>query len=157
MKKYLVIGFVLMIVLVSACSDKGDQDEQANEASTGDIRETTTSVDDLPTFLDAKSDDMKTLYTAVAKSQDLLESMPCYCGCGEFGHTSNYDCFINQNNDDGSLVWDDHATKCQACLDIAAESIVEFGKGKSIKDIRHMIDEKYQEGDYPEPTPTPEV
>ncbi|WP_425542341.1 PCYCGC motif-containing (lipo)protein [Lentibacillus halophilus] len=145
------------MVFVSACSSGENNDKPTNKANTGDVRETTASVNELPSFLDAKSDDMKNLYTAVANSQDLLESIPCYCGCGEFGHTSNYDCFINQNKDDGSLVWDDHATKCQACLDIAAESVVEWNKGKSIKDIRKMIDEKYQEADYPEPTPTPEI
>lgn len=156
MKKLVTISFILLIVFISACSSEGSNEGEGN-VSNGDIRETTSSTVELPTFLDGKSKNMKTLYTAVGNSQDLLESIPCYCGCGEFGHTSNYDCFINQNNDDKSLVWDDHATRCQACLDIAAESVIAFSNGKSVEEIRNMIDEKYQDGDYAEPTPTPEI
>ncbi len=137
---------------LGACATKEEEHTQL-----GDLRQETASTSELPAFLDDKSDDMKMLYAAVAHHQDLLEHMPCYCGCGEsVGHKDNYDCFIDQNNEDGSLVWDDHATRCQACLDIAAESIVMYNDGTSLSDIRNYIDDKYKEG-YPEPTPTPEV
>ena len=43
---------------------------------------------------------------------------------------------------------------CDVCLEIAAESMVEYQKGKSMLDIRKEIDEKYKEG-YAKPTPTP--
>ncbi|GAB4075078.1 PCYCGC domain-containing protein [Barrientosiimonas marina] len=157
MRKSLVLSFMLLLLVASACSSGGSQEEHENNASNGDIRQTTSSITEMPSFLDETSDDLKNLYKAVAQNQDLLESIPCYCGCGEFGHTSNYDCFINQNNADGSLVWDNHAIKCQTCLDIAVESVIAFSEGTSVKEIRSTIDEKYQDGNYPEPTPTPEI
>lgn len=161
MRKSIIVLFIVLLSVVGACSNQETPPEEHHQEeqheSAGDLREETASTDELPTFLDGKPEDMKTLYTAVSQHQTLLESIPCYCGCGEsVGHRDNYDCFIHQNNDDGSLVWDDHATKCQACLDIAAESIIEFSNGKSIKEIRNMIDQQYEEG-YPAPTPTPEV
>ena len=66
---------------------------------------------------------------------------------------SNLNCFVHEIEDD-KVIWDDHGTRCHACLEIAAESIVMHEKGESIKDIRNYIDEKYKEG-YAKPTPTP--
>lgn len=160
MKKVMFFLIVILMISVGACSSSNDEDETEESITEvhGDIREKTASVEELPTFLAPKADEMKTLYKAVSQNQELLESIPCYCGCGEthIGHQDNFDCFIHQNNDDGSIVWDDHATRCQACLDIAAESIIEFHNGTPIKDIRKLIDEKYEDN-YPAPTPTPEV
>ncbi|MEW5321597.1 PCYCGC motif-containing (lipo)protein [Geobacillus thermoleovorans] len=143
--------------LLSSCTDDGVQEQshsQMTKTATGDIRETTKSVEHLPSFLSAFEEEMAVLYQQAAEHRKLLENIPCYCGCGQSaGHKNNYDCFVYENKQDGSVVWDDHATKCGVCLDIAAESIAAYDQGKSIKDIRHMIDEKYKEG-YAEPTPT---
>ena len=80
--------------------------------------------------------------------------MPCYCGCGDAaGHESNLNCFIAEVREDGSILWDDHGTRCQVCVDIAVESVKLYQDGKTIKEIRHIIDEKYKEG-YAKPTPT---
>ncbi|WP_426470434.1 PCYCGC motif-containing (lipo)protein, partial [Salmonella enterica] len=61
-----------------------------------------------------------------------------------------------KNLKDGAIVWDDHATKCGVCLEIAATSIQDYKAGKSIKEIRKKIDEAYKNG-YAEPTPTPNL
>ena len=54
---------------------------------------------------------MKTIYLAVAQNPELLENIPCYCGCGEIvNHKYNYDCFIYENKWSGKVVWDDHGT-----------------------------------------------
>ncbi|PWA09696.1 hypothetical protein DCC39_12710 [Pueribacillus theae] len=159
MRKIAIVLLLLSVGLLGACSTNHDKERHDEEGShvMEDLREETVSQSELPAFLNNKSDDMKMVYTAVAQHQDLLEQIPCYCGCGEtVGHKDNYDCFIHENKEDGSVVWDDHATRCQACLDIAAESIVLFNEGKPVKDIRSIIDDKYKEG-YAEPTPTPEV
>lgn len=63
-------------------------------------------------------------------------------------------CFVKKINEDGSVVWDDHGTRCGVCLEIAAESMKMKQEGKSIKEIRNYIDEKYKEG-YAKPTKTP--
>ncbi|MGM8213872.1 PCYCGC motif-containing (lipo)protein [Virgibacillus sp. W0430] len=160
MKRITILLSIFVLSVTSACTSEESQEHSDHQHNTpiGDIREETESVNDLPAFLDKQSTEMQTLYQAVAHSQDLLELIPCYCGCGNdsIGHKDNYDCFIFDNHADGSLTWDDHATKCQACLDIAAKSIIEFNNGKTVKEIRHLIDEQYKEG-YAEPTPTPEA
>ncbi|WP_308302510.1 PCYCGC motif-containing (lipo)protein [Peribacillus deserti] len=155
-------------LLLSACgSDKGVQqnsgqkeeaehESHAEHAVSGDLRQETKK-GEAPDFLADKPEDMKTIYLAVSRNRELLEKIPCYCGCGdEAGHKNNYDCFVYENKENGNIVWDDHGTKCGVCLEIAAQSIVDLQKGKTIKEIRKQIDETYKNG-YGEPTPTPAV
>ena len=158
MSKNILLYFILVIGLlgmIAGCSD--DQNEEAHHdhtAANGDIREKTASVDTLPSFLDDKDDNMRLIYSSAAKNPDLLEYIPCYCGCGDSaGHESNLNCFVYKMEGE-KVVWDDHGTRCELCLKIAAESIVKYKNGESIKEIRNFIDEQYKEG-YAKPTPTP--
>ncbi|MBA9085659.1 hypothetical protein FHR92_002126 [Fontibacillus solani] len=163
MKKSLA-STVLSVVLVSVLSGCGGG---ANEAAaelhyphlteSGDIQEMTAGAAVMPEFLKSQNKNVALIYKAVAQYSDLLDDIPCYCGCGESaGHRSSKDCFIKEVQEDGAIVWDDHGTKCNVCMEIAVESITLSRDGKSSKDIRTMIDAKYQEG-YAEPTNTPAI
>ncbi|QFT89293.1 hypothetical protein FIU87_11590 [Bacillus sp. THAF10] len=169
--KKVVMGITCLAFLTTGCSANNDEHHQANSSQNqkndshqhhekpsffqGDIREETASVEELPTFLTNKPDDMKVIYSAAAKHEELLSQIPCYCGCGtSAGHKNSYDCFVHENKNDGSLVWDDHGTKCGVCLEIAATAVMDYSEGKSVKEIRDKIDDAYKEG-YAEPTPTP--
>ncbi|BCB04434.1 PCYCGC motif-containing (lipo)protein [Bacillus sp. KH172YL63] len=156
--KNITLYFILLIGLlgiISGCSSKEEQHAgHDHTAANGDIREETASVDTLPSFLDDKDDNMKLIYSSAAKHPELLKYIPCYCGCGDSaGHESNLNCFVFEQKGE-KVVWDDHGTRCQLCLKIAAESIVKYNNGESIKSIRKDIDEQYKEG-YAKPTPTP--
>jgi hypothetical protein len=45
-------------------------------------------------------------YRFAVANQDLLQWMPCFCGCGEWGHTSNASCYVQEVRDDGSVLLD---------------------------------------------------
>jgi hypothetical protein len=45
-------------------------------------------------------------YRFAVANQDLLQWMPCFCGCGQMGHTSNATCYVQEMRDDGSVVLD---------------------------------------------------
>jgi hypothetical protein len=45
-------------------------------------------------------------YRFAVANQDLLQWMPCFCGCGEWGHTSNASCYVQEMRDDGSVLLD---------------------------------------------------
>ena len=45
-------------------------------------------------------------YRFAVANQDLLQWMPCFCGCGEWGHTSNADCYVQEMRSDGSVLLD---------------------------------------------------
>ncbi|PLR77249.1 hypothetical protein CU633_11945 [Bacillus sp. V3-13] len=168
MKKY-VIGYLIflatVLILLAGCSStaveednaksSNDKDPHAYQAENGDLRELTSSAEELPVFVHDKHEQVQMIYGEAAKHQELLEWIPCYCGCAESGnHQNTYDCFVYENRENGEVVWDDHGTKCGTCLDTAAESIQQYNEGKNVKEIRDYIDEKYKDG-YAEPTPTP--
>ncbi len=79
---------------------------------------------------------------------DVLSRIPCYCNCGRAsGHKSLKDCFYKE---DGSF--NDHASNCDVCQD-EIQDIAKWQKeGKSLREIRTAIDEKYRE--YGKPTDT---
>ncbi|KEO82108.1 PCYCGC motif-containing (lipo)protein [Tumebacillus flagellatus] len=151
------------IILLAGCSaaqtgsDKNavQLNEHQHQVASGDIQEETKSLTDLPTFLANANPKIVTAYKTAAANRDLVNQMPCYCGCGQSaGHMSNMSCFIHEVKPDGTVVWDDHGTRCDTCMNITLESAQLKQDGKSVLDIRNVIDTKYKEG-YAKPTPTP--
>jgi hypothetical protein len=160
-------GLPLSLSLLHAACETAEQtdtpktehtnhEDHADRATHGadDQLEKTPAPNTLPDFLDEQDQSIQTIYRSVAKHSDLLKKMPCYCGCGEYaGHTSNYDCFIEEQNAT-STTWTTHGITCGTCLDIAAQSIVACQKGSSVKEIRTAIDQTYAKTGVT-PTPTP--
>lgn len=98
---------------------------------------------------------MKEAYLLAANNQDVLQYMPCYCGCGEF-HRDNFACYFQRNEKDEVVAFDRHASGCQICVDVTNDVVAGLEAGKSPKRIRQEIDEKYQaRGLQPTPTPMP--
>lgn len=155
-EKLIAIVFALSSTfLLTSCNQEKQISNHEHTLENGDIQETTSSISELPAFLDSQSEQMKDIYTLVASHDNLLEHIPCYCGCGSsVGHNHNENCFIKERLKNGAIVWDDHATRCKVCLEIAVTSIKGFNEGMSIDEIRTFIDKTYQEG-YAEPTATP--
>lgn len=154
------VALLLLAAVVTACAPKPEAasshaGHEQHQTASGDIQEKTASASVLPSFLDKQPDDIRLVYQAAGQAADILKWMPCYCGCGESaGHQSNLNCFIQKVNEDGSVMWDDHGTRCGVCLQIAVKSIKLKQDGKSLKEIRQTIDQTYKQG-YAKPTPTP--
>ncbi|KXH80890.1 PCYCGC motif-containing (lipo)protein [Sporosarcina sp. HYO08] len=150
----------IAILVLSACGQKSHQADvlahgEQRQLENGDLQEVTASAQELPSFLDDRPEEMRLVYQVAGAATDILDHMPCYCGCGDSaGHLNNKNCFIHEVREDGSVVWDDHGTRCLVCLEIAMESVKMVQDGKSLKETREAIDEMYKEG-YAEPTPTP--
>lgn len=106
---------------------------------------------DLPAFARSSSATLAGYQAAVA-NQDLFKQMPCYCGCGmhAIAHRDLKECFIKP---DGT--WEQHASACQTCVNIAGDVMALKGQGLSTKDIRQNIDAKYSK--YGPSTDTPPV
>lgn len=47
-------------------------------------------------------------YAFAARHHDLLQYMPCYCGCARVGHRSNVDCYVKDGSPTGAPRWDLH-------------------------------------------------
>jgi len=71
-------------------------------------------------------------YTYATEHPEVLEQIPCYCGCGQHGskasggkpHKSVRDCFISDNG-----TYDDHASYCDTCVGIAMKAQSYFPNG----------------------------
>jgi len=60
-----------------------------------------------PQFRQASPEAQQAYRFAVAHPE-VLQYMPCYCGCGSIGHTSNKDCYIREVRPGGAVVLDPH-------------------------------------------------
>ena len=46
-------------------------------------------------------------YRFALRRPDVLQYMPCFCGCGATGHASNKDCYIAEMRSNGTFVLDE--------------------------------------------------
>ncbi len=53
--------------------------------------------------------DVRGAYAFAVRHADLLQYIPCYCGCGGVGHLSNVDCYVKDGQAGGAPRWDLHA------------------------------------------------
>ena len=74
---------------------------------------------------------------------DVMMQIPCYCGCGAMGHTSNYSCYVSGIEADGKVIFDTHALGCSICVDITQDTMRLFQQGKSVPEIKAYVDQTY--------------
>jgi hypothetical protein len=82
-------------------------------------------------------------YQFAVGNPDLMQQIPCYCGCGAMGHTSNYSCYVAEVAADGTITYDTHALGCSLCVDITQDAMRLLKQGKSPGEIRAYVDGKY--------------
>ncbi len=91
-------------------------------------------------------------YTVATEIPDVLEKIPCYCGCVSVGHDSLKNCFISSSGG-----YSDHGAYCNICVYEALDVDKWHSQGLDLKEIRSRIDEKYGGGRFAEGTDTPPV
>ena len=50
--------------------------------------------------------EVREAYRFAITNRDTLRYIPCYCGCGAEGHTSNASCYIQDNSTPEKLIFD---------------------------------------------------
>ncbi len=93
----LVVGMVTLAVVFSGCdsSDAAREIVLAPEWA-------------LPAFVRNGPSPVKEAYRFALANPEMLATIPCHCGCGRVGHTSNLACYIDGVASDGSIVFDQH-------------------------------------------------
>jgi hypothetical protein len=82
-------------------------------------------------------------YQFAVANPELMKQMPCYCGCGDIGHTSNYACYVAEVDTQGTVTYDNHALGCSICVDITLDVMRMTKDGKSPGEILATIDATY--------------
>ncbi|MCZ7356355.1 MAG: PCYCGC motif-containing lipoprotein [Candidatus Methanoperedens sp.] len=85
-------------------------------------------------------------YKYATEHPEILEQIPCYCGCGSHGsEASDYrphrflrDCYINDN-----WQYDEHASFCDVCVGEATKVQEYLAEGKTLTEARALIDQEY--------------
>lgn len=83
-------------------------------------------------------------YQFAVANPDVMQHIPCYCGCGAMGHTSNYSCFVESVDAKGNVNFDSHALGCSICVDIAQDAMRLSKQGQSLQDIKAYVDKTYR-------------
>jgi len=100
-------------------------------------------LDQLPADVQGQPIAVIQAYQFAFANPDVLSQIPCYCGCGSMGHTSNYSCYVQGVQGDGQIEYDPHALGCSICVDITQDSMRLLNEGKSVPEIRAYIDSTY--------------
>src|SRR5512147_2978372 len=82
-------------------------------------------------------------YQFAVANPDIIQHIPCYCGCGSMGHTSNYSCYVESVDAAGKAKFDSHALGCSICVDITQDAMRLSKQGKSPQDIKAYVDKTY--------------
>jgi hypothetical protein len=95
------------------------------------------------------------VYEFAARHPEVMQHVPCYCGCERIGHNGNHDCFVKSRAANGRVSeWDAHGMGCTICIDVARDAMTLFNTGAKPAAIRTAIDAKYG-SHFPSSTPTP--
>ena len=97
----------------------------------------------LPTDMLSQPASVQEAYRFALGNPEILEQVPCYCGCGAIGHRSNYQCYFKGIGPDGTPQFDNHALGCSICVDITQDVMRLLDEGKSIPEIREYVDATY--------------
>jgi hypothetical protein len=98
---------------------------------------------------------MRATYEFAARHPEVMNYIPCFCGCERGGHKDNHDCFVAARDANKKVtVWEPHAVGCEVCVDVAYEALTMHTAGAKVADIRDAIEKKYA-GHNGGHTPTP--
>lgn len=130
----LVLG-AMLIGILAACG--------SSAASTAEHDLAMAPMADMP--MDVQSAPLVTrqAYQFAVANPEIMKHIPCYCGCGAMGHTSNYSCYVTAVDAKGAVKFDNHALGCSICVDIAQDAMRLSKQGQSPQDIKAYVDKTY--------------
>ncbi len=130
----LLMLLVVFSGLLTACGAKASDDNPDLAMA---------SLDEMPSEVKNAPVAVKQAYQFNVAYPDVMTQIPCYCGCGSMGHTSNYSCYISSVDADGKVNYDTHALGCSICVDITQDTMRLLKQGKSVSDIKAYVDQTY--------------
>ena len=129
----LLIGLIMLAGLPACSTPSEASDAHLNMAS----------MDQMPAEVQSAPVIVQEAYQFSVANPDMMKNIPCYCGCGNIGHTSNYACYVSQVDEKGEITFDNHALGCSICVDITQDVMRMLKDGKSPEEARTYIDATY--------------
>ena len=129
----LMIGLIALSVLPACSAQSNAEESHLNMAS----------MDLMPAEVHSAPVTVQEAYQFNVANPEVMKQIPCYCGCGAVGHTSNYDCYVSKVDGAGNITFDNHALGCSICVDITQDVMRMLKDGKSTQEARTYIDVTY--------------
>ena len=130
---FLLVILALTATAVSACSTSNSDDAHLAMMP----------LDQMPMDVQSAPVAVQEAYQFNTANPNIMQDIPCYCGCGDIGHTSNYDCYVSDLDANGNITFDNHALGCSICVDITQDVMRMLNDGKSPQDARAYVDATY--------------
>ena len=137
MRRWLSFAILLTIFTgtLTACGE--------STASTTNHNLSMASMSAMPDEVKAAPAVTQQAYQFAVANPDVMKQIPCYCGCGAMGHTSNYMCYVSGVDANGKVTFDSHALGCSICVDITQDVMRLMRQGQSVSDMRADVDQTY--------------
>jgi hypothetical protein len=129
---FIVLIAILVVTPLSACSTAQKGNEPGMAPMSG-----------MPAQVQSAPVSVQQAYQFAVANPDLMKQIPCYCGCGDIGHTSNYSCYVSGVDEKGAIAFDNHALGCSLCVDITQDTMRMLKDGKRPGEIRAAVDSTY--------------
>ena len=139
-RRYLVIS-VLILMIIPFSSALVSCTNTITSNSTSHFPMASLSV--MPGEVQLAPQVVQEAYQFAIANPETLKQLPCYCGCGDMGHTSNYACYVQNQTLEGEITFDNHAIGCSICVDITQDAMRLLKAGKTLPEIRVYVDETY--------------
>lgn len=112
-----------------------------------------------PSFLSAAPAAVKQAYVYAADHPEILQYIPCYCGCGSAahngGHSDNERCYVVERSADGWMILEPHGSQCGTCVGITLDAKTWLVSGVPLREVRARIDAKWSSSGPPTQTKLP--
>lgn len=128
---FLTLTLVIISTLTTGCN-----------ATTDEHTLKMASLDPMPQDVKMSPVTVQQAYQFAVANPDVMKQIPCYCGCGKAGHTSNYSCYV-AGEQNGKIEYDLHAIGCSICVDITQDTMRLLKDGKSPGEIKLYVDSTY--------------
>jgi len=104
-KKFLATSIVLLL-FVTGCSQTNEESQSEGHQQASPVMKYTLGSNDWSSLeVFSPKDNVKEAYQFAVDHPEVLNYMPCYCGCfEEDGHTSNTHCFVDKVKDNVAIL-----------------------------------------------------
>ena len=90
------------ILLIAACGSASPTPQAKTPIRLAPVSDLSPELRELPP-------EVQEAYRFALANPDILEKIPCYCGCNRVGHMNNLMCYVKPSDADGQPVFDSHA------------------------------------------------
>ena len=113
----LTFAGLFVAIAVAGCSKNAEPPKASNGPVAGPTANTAALVrydGALPTLpppeyeLPRPIELVRSVYEFAGRRPDVLQFVPCFCGCQASGHVGNDDCFVKTRDASGKPTWDLH-------------------------------------------------